>query len=207
MPILTMYGDFIEQDSRWPTIRKNQLAFLDKAKAEGADVEVIDLPEKGVKGNSHLLMMDKNNLVPADMILEWLGRKDCGSKAQATWGGRLAPTITFHQKGRSLSFSGELWIGAQVETLCRVRDKDECGNSRSATYQGNGKVQHGKTLSFGSGGICHHRLTAKGVRETGYFNNGSPRCLRSGHRFNRWSCSCLKSVIACPVPRPQPSRL
>ena len=27
----------------------------------------------GIKGNSHMMMMDKNNLQSADVILKWLG--------------------------------------------------------------------------------------------------------------------------------------
>jgi hypothetical protein len=27
----------------------------------------------GIKGNSHMMMMDKNNLQIADVILKWLG--------------------------------------------------------------------------------------------------------------------------------------
>ena len=28
----------------------------------------------GIKGNSHMLMQDKNSLQIADMVLEWLGK-------------------------------------------------------------------------------------------------------------------------------------
>ncbi len=35
-------------------------------------VDVLNLPERGLKGNSHMLMMDKNNLAVADLILDWL---------------------------------------------------------------------------------------------------------------------------------------
>jgi hypothetical protein len=31
------------------------------------------LPEAGHKGNSHMLMMDKNNLAIADLIIGWIG--------------------------------------------------------------------------------------------------------------------------------------
>jgi hypothetical protein len=30
------------------------------------------LPEHGIKGNSHMMMLDKNNLAVADAILGWL---------------------------------------------------------------------------------------------------------------------------------------
>jgi hypothetical protein len=33
---------------------------------------VVDLPEAGIKGNSHMIMMDKNNNQVADLIQKWL---------------------------------------------------------------------------------------------------------------------------------------
>ena len=34
-PILAVYGDYIEEDARWPTIRANQLKFGERVKAAG----------------------------------------------------------------------------------------------------------------------------------------------------------------------------
>lgn len=75
MPILAVYGDYIAQDSRWPRIRANGVKFLEQARAEGADVEVIDLPERGIRGNSHMLMMDRNSDEVAAVVQDWLVRK------------------------------------------------------------------------------------------------------------------------------------
>jgi hypothetical protein len=33
---------------------------------------VVDLPEVGIKGNSHMMMMDKNDNQVADLIQKWL---------------------------------------------------------------------------------------------------------------------------------------
>mgnify|MGYP003343580314 FL=1 len=74
-PILTVYGDFIEQDSRWPTIRANQLKQLDAVRAAGGSADVVNLPQVGIKGNSHMMMMDKNNLQVADVIQGWLEKQ------------------------------------------------------------------------------------------------------------------------------------
>ena len=35
-------------------------------------MDVVNLPELGIKGNSHMLMMDKNNVETADLIHKWL---------------------------------------------------------------------------------------------------------------------------------------
>jgi hypothetical protein len=75
VPILTIYGDFIDQDARWSTIRANQLNFLEQVRAAGGHYEVINLPKIGIQGNSHMIMMDRNNLQVADVIQNWLKRQ------------------------------------------------------------------------------------------------------------------------------------
>jgi hypothetical protein len=75
IPILQLYGDYIEQDSRWPTIRANGVKFVEQIKQAGGSAEVVDLPKVGIKGNSHMLMMDKNNQDIAAFIQNWLRGK------------------------------------------------------------------------------------------------------------------------------------
>src|SRR5262249_53095479 len=75
IPTLFVYGDFIERDSRWPKMRANGIAFADAMKAAGASVDVVDLPKAGISGNSHMMMMDKNNLVIAGLIQKWMEGK------------------------------------------------------------------------------------------------------------------------------------
>ena len=41
-------------------------------KAAGGSVDVVDLPDAGIKGNSHMVMMDKNSDQVADLIQKWL---------------------------------------------------------------------------------------------------------------------------------------
>jgi len=75
IPTLFVYGDYIERDSRWPKMRANGIAFADAMKAAGASVDVVDLPKAGITGNTHMMMMDKNNLVVAGLIQTWLEGK------------------------------------------------------------------------------------------------------------------------------------
>jgi hypothetical protein len=72
IPTLFVYGDGIETDKRWPTIRKNGVAFGEAIRAAGGRVDVVDLPKAGIAGNSHMLMMDKNNLEVAALVQRWL---------------------------------------------------------------------------------------------------------------------------------------
>jgi len=75
VPVLMLFGDFIELDKRWPKMRQNAIAFGDKIKAAGGTVDVIDLPTIGIRGNSHMMMMDQNNRRVADVIQQWLTGK------------------------------------------------------------------------------------------------------------------------------------
>lgn len=41
----------------------------------GARHEVIDLPKIGIRGNSHMIMMDKNSDQVAQVIQDWLAKQ------------------------------------------------------------------------------------------------------------------------------------
>jgi pimeloyl-ACP methyl ester carboxylesterase len=75
IPTLFIYGDNIDKDARWPQIRKNGVAFGETIAKAGGSVEVVDLPQVAIRGNSHMLMMDKNNLEVAAVIQRWLEKQ------------------------------------------------------------------------------------------------------------------------------------
>src|SRR5262245_40846741 len=72
IPTLVLYGDNIDKDARWPTIRRNGMAFADAVNKAGGKVEVVNLPQAGIAGNSHMVMMDRNNAAVAAYIQAWL---------------------------------------------------------------------------------------------------------------------------------------
>jgi hypothetical protein len=45
------------------------------AKTAGGSIEIVSLPDLGIKGNSHFPMMEKNNAEVADVIHKWLAGK------------------------------------------------------------------------------------------------------------------------------------
>ncbi len=75
VPVLALYGDFIDQDTRWPTIKGNGLRYFDAIRAGGGNVSVMDLPQVGIAGNSHLMMMDKNSAEIAALVNRWLAER------------------------------------------------------------------------------------------------------------------------------------
>jgi hypothetical protein len=70
--VLMLFGDYVDQHPRWANFKKIDLAYGDAVRAGGGTVDVINLPELGIKGNSHMLMQDKNNAEIADVIQKWL---------------------------------------------------------------------------------------------------------------------------------------
>ncbi|NYE24050.1 esterase [Pigmentiphaga litoralis] len=75
VPMMMVYGDYIEQDLRWPKIRANGARFAEAVRQAGGQVDEVDLPKIGIKGNSHMVMMDKNNLEVSAVINDWLAKR------------------------------------------------------------------------------------------------------------------------------------
>src|SRR5437763_906773 len=71
-PILVIYGDNARDHSRWSKIRQGGVDYAAVLKSAGGSIDVIDLPDVGIKGNSHMIMMDKNSNAVADVIQKWL---------------------------------------------------------------------------------------------------------------------------------------
>jgi pimeloyl-ACP methyl ester carboxylesterase len=71
-PVLMMYGDNVKDHPRWSKIRQGGVDYAGVLKGAGGSVDVYDLPEMGIKGNSHMIMMDKNSDQVADLIQKWL---------------------------------------------------------------------------------------------------------------------------------------
>jgi hypothetical protein len=68
-----MFGDFFGSSvSDWPGRMAECLDAVTRIKAAGGVAENIYLPNRGIRGNSHMLMMDLNNQQLADVILAWL---------------------------------------------------------------------------------------------------------------------------------------
>jgi hypothetical protein len=65
-------GDYVDQHPRWATYKKIDLEYAAAIRAGGGTVDVVNLPDIGIKGNSHMLMQDKNNAEIADVIQTWM---------------------------------------------------------------------------------------------------------------------------------------
>jgi pimeloyl-ACP methyl ester carboxylesterase len=74
IPILVLFGDFVEKSEAWSKRLQGCKTFVAAAKAAGVQAEVVALPDVGLYGNSHMLMQDKNNLQIADWLIYWAAR-------------------------------------------------------------------------------------------------------------------------------------
>jgi pimeloyl-ACP methyl ester carboxylesterase len=73
IPLLTIFGDFFGADvDDWPGRMRECVETVRRLSAAGGTAENLYLPDVGIRGNSHMLMMDRNNQQVADLILAWL---------------------------------------------------------------------------------------------------------------------------------------
>ena len=68
-----MYGDHLEQQPAGVLAAFNNCkTLIDKINAAGGNAQMIWPPDLGIFGNSHMMMLDKNNLQLADIIMKWI---------------------------------------------------------------------------------------------------------------------------------------
>ncbi|QGY05901.1 esterase [Methylobacterium mesophilicum SR1.6/6] len=78
LPILVLFGDYVDASPRWAPRLKLCRSFVAAANAAGGKAELILLPEIGIHGNSHMLMQDKNSLDIADWLSGWIEKRVSG---------------------------------------------------------------------------------------------------------------------------------
>ena len=74
MPILVLWGDYVDLAPRWSPRLKMCRAFVEAVNKAGGKAQNVVLPEIGMPGNSHMLMQDRNSLSIADWLLAWIER-------------------------------------------------------------------------------------------------------------------------------------
>lgn len=75
VPQLVVWGDNVALYPRWVEIKQRVERYEDALRRGGGHVEQIVLPEMGVKGNSHMMMMDRNSDAVAGIIERWMERQ------------------------------------------------------------------------------------------------------------------------------------
>lgn len=74
IPILVLWGDYVDQSPVWVPRVAACKAFAEALAKVGGKIDHVVLPEIGIRGNSHMLMQDRNNIQVADWLLTWIDR-------------------------------------------------------------------------------------------------------------------------------------
>ena len=75
VPMMTLWGDNsvgAKDTVNGDTRRNACVSAINAIKAAGGRATYTLLPDMGIKGNSHMLMLDRNNLQIADYLLQWI---------------------------------------------------------------------------------------------------------------------------------------
>jgi pimeloyl-ACP methyl ester carboxylesterase len=78
VPVLAVFGDHRDTQTGISTRPSWQLSFescqalIGRLKAAGGDALMLNQQDRGIRGNSHMIMQDKNHLLIADLILQWI---------------------------------------------------------------------------------------------------------------------------------------
>jgi hypothetical protein len=80
IPHLIVWGDYIDQVPVWGRLVQTPNKYFDALRAAGGTVEVMDLPAMGIRGNSHMLMMDRNSDEIAKLVQDWLDKQNLAAQ-------------------------------------------------------------------------------------------------------------------------------
>ena len=72
VPVLWVWGDYIRESTFWSSIHARQETLRAALRQAGGRADTLLLPEHGIRGNSHMLMMDRNSDEVAGLIQQWL---------------------------------------------------------------------------------------------------------------------------------------
>jgi pimeloyl-ACP methyl ester carboxylesterase len=81
IPVLAVFGDHrdtptgISERPSWQLSFESCQQLIGRLKAAGGQAEMLDPAERGIKGNSHMIMQDRNHLQIADLILKWIDER------------------------------------------------------------------------------------------------------------------------------------
>jgi hypothetical protein len=76
VPHLVVWGDYFDGYDRWNEIRRLVEKYQHALRQQGGMADRLDLPAAGVKGNSHMVMMDRNSDQVAALIQGWIEKHE-----------------------------------------------------------------------------------------------------------------------------------
>jgi len=79
IPMLIVFGDYLDNPTgisgfSWRNSYVQGMELVTRIQAIQGRAEMLYAPDHGIRGNSHMIMQDMNNLQIADLILDWMER-------------------------------------------------------------------------------------------------------------------------------------
>jgi len=74
IPTVVVFADYVDLSTRWAPRLKLCREFAAAVQKAGGKTELMLLPEMGIKGNSHMLMQDRNSLDIAALLVGWINK-------------------------------------------------------------------------------------------------------------------------------------
>ena len=75
VPHLIVWGDNLDKNAFWQKLQPSVFRYRDALVAAGAKADMFELPAMGIKGNTHMMMMDRNSDQIAGLINDWLTKQ------------------------------------------------------------------------------------------------------------------------------------
>ena len=75
MPHLVVYGDYLGDSPFWQRILQVTTCYREALAAQGGVADLIDTPAQGIRGNTHMLMMDRNSDQVAGLVQDWMAQQ------------------------------------------------------------------------------------------------------------------------------------
>ena len=75
VPHLIVWGDFRDKVAVWQRLPIAPTKYREALVAAGGKADVFDLPVMGIKGNTHMLMMDRNSDDVAKLVHDWIAKQ------------------------------------------------------------------------------------------------------------------------------------
>lgn len=72
VPHLFVWGDHINESPLWPKFQSVSERYHDALTAGGVQSDWLELPSRGIFGNSHMIMMDHNSDQVAALVQDWI---------------------------------------------------------------------------------------------------------------------------------------
>ncbi len=120
-PHLWVWGDFLDTNPVWVDHVKGVKPYHDALGAKGVSSTWMDLPAEGIKGNTHVPMMDVNSDIIAARIQAWMSKHGL-TKADAI---AAAPTV---QRRRARSASARPVAASPKASKSRATSTQQSGN-------------------------------------------------------------------------------